>query len=76
MGGLFFSYGITGSGKTYTIVGTDEEPGMLPRAIETLFELQSKIRENSMLKHSQDNYKEVVKVDGLDYGIVGSSIIY
>lgn len=31
--GLVFAYGVTNSGKTYTITGTDTEPGVLPRAL-------------------------------------------
>lgn len=27
---LIFSYGVTNSGKTFTIVGNDEHPGVLP----------------------------------------------
>lgn len=33
-----FAYGSTGSGKTHTISGTDEEPGVLPRAVNLLFQ--------------------------------------
>ncbi|CAM9689623.1 unnamed protein product, partial [Scytosiphon promiscuus] len=33
-----FAYGSTGSGKTHTISGTDENPGVLPRAVGLLFE--------------------------------------
>lgn len=33
-----FAYGSTGSGKTHTISGTDENPGVLPRAVKLLFE--------------------------------------
>lgn len=37
-----FAYGCTGSGKTHTITGTDDEPGILPRAVHLLFQrLQS-----------------------------------
>ena len=31
-------YGATGSGKTYTCQGTDEQPGIIPRALDALFE--------------------------------------
>lgn len=31
------SYGASGSGKTYTIVGTAEEPGIIPRSLEYIF---------------------------------------
>lgn len=37
-----FAYGSTGSGKTHTIAGTEDEPGILPRAVHMLFQrLQS-----------------------------------
>lgn len=31
------AYGQTSSGKTFTLVGTDEQPGIIPRYIEDLF---------------------------------------
>jgi hypothetical protein len=36
--GLIFSYGITNSGKTYTILGTREQPGILLTLIRKLEE--------------------------------------
>lgn len=35
--GLLFAYGITGSGKTYTMTGNPEATGILPRALDILF---------------------------------------
>lgn len=35
--GLLFTYGVTGSGKTYTLTGSQDEPGIMPRCIDTLF---------------------------------------
>ncbi|CAO3642872.1 unnamed protein product [Cunninghamella blakesleeana] len=35
--GTVFAYGITNSGKTYTMTGTDEEPGVIPNAIHDVF---------------------------------------
>ncbi|RZB87492.1 kinesin-like protein KIN-14U [Glycine soja] len=32
-----FAYGQTGTGKTFTMDGTNEEPGIIPRALEELF---------------------------------------
>lgn len=32
------AYGATGSGKTFTMIGTDEQPGLMPLAIDALFE--------------------------------------
>ena len=46
--GSCFAYGATGSGKTYTMTGDAEHPGIMPRAISDLFAL-------STTKH--DDYK-------------------
>jgi len=35
--GLLFTYGVTNSGKTYTMTGTVEEPGFLPRCLDMIF---------------------------------------
>ena len=35
--GVFLSYGITAAGKTYTIQGTKENPGIIPLALEYLY---------------------------------------
>ena len=32
-----FAYGQTGSGKTHTMLGTPEERGMIPRAMDQIF---------------------------------------
>lgn len=34
---LVLSYGVTNSGKTYTILGTDKEPGLLPSLLQRIF---------------------------------------
>eukprot|EP01133_Synstelium_polycarpum_P012483 gene12483-14651_t len=36
-----FTYGATGSGKTYTMEGTMDNPGMIPRAVQQVFETAS-----------------------------------
>ncbi|XP_059203025.1 kinesin-like protein KIF23 isoform X2 [Centropristis striata] len=35
--GLLFTYGVTGSGKTFTMTGTPGEGGLLPRSLDMLF---------------------------------------
>jgi len=35
--GTIFAYGQTNSGKTYTMMGTDDNPGIIPIAIEEVF---------------------------------------
>lgn len=34
---LLFAYGVTNSGKTYSIQGTPQEPGILPRCLDVIF---------------------------------------
>ena len=41
--GLVFAYGITNAGKTHTIRGTSKAPGVLPRALNTIFSKLSAI---------------------------------
>ena len=36
--GVVMAYGITAAGKTYTIEGKKNDPGIMPRAMESLFE--------------------------------------
>jgi len=36
--GLVFTYGMTNAGKTYTVIGTPECPGILPLALKNLLE--------------------------------------
>ena len=35
--GLLFSYGITNGGKTFTVSGDHDNPGLLPRALDVIF---------------------------------------
>ncbi|KAJ9479784.1 Kinesin-like protein KIP2 [Pseudozyma hubeiensis] len=37
--GTVFAYGQTGSGKTHTMSGSDSEPGVIPRAVEQVFQM-------------------------------------
>lgn len=55
--GLVFTYGVTNSGKTYTIQGTPKDGGILPRALDVVFNSISKklyTRPNLKPKHHQD----------------------
>ncbi len=38
MNGTIFAYGQTSSGKTHTILGTEGEPGLIPMAIDHIFQ--------------------------------------
>lgn len=35
--GLLFTYGVTGSGKTYTMTGSPGDGGLLPRSLDMIF---------------------------------------
>lgn len=35
--GLLFTYGVTGSGKTYTMTGEGNDSGIMPRCLDVLF---------------------------------------
>ena len=37
LAGLLFAYGITNSGKTYTMTGEPDEAGILPRSLDVIF---------------------------------------
>ncbi|KAI9357909.1 P-loop containing nucleoside triphosphate hydrolase protein, partial [Zopfochytrium polystomum] len=37
MNGTVFAYGQTASGKTYSMMGVDEQPGIIPQAIDDVF---------------------------------------
>lgn len=34
---LLFTYGVTGSGKTYTMTGEPQDPGIMPRCLDVIF---------------------------------------
>lgn len=35
--GLLFTYGVTSAGKTHTVTGSPEQPGILPRTLDIIF---------------------------------------
>ena len=35
--GLLFAYGVTNSGKTHTMIGQSNNPGILPRCLDVVF---------------------------------------
>ncbi|XP_055624598.1 kinesin-like protein subito [Toxorhynchites rutilus septentrionalis] len=42
-GATFLTYGTSGSGKTYTLLGNNKNPGIVPRAIEQIFQEHASI---------------------------------
>lgn len=41
--GTIFMYGQTTSGKTYTMLGTQRDPGVLPHSLRTVFQEMQKV---------------------------------
>ncbi|GMP50790.1 hypothetical protein CsSME_00017269 [Camellia sinensis var. sinensis] len=46
-----FAYGATGSGKTYTMQGTDEIPGLIPLAMSTILSLCQSTRSTAEISY-------------------------
>jgi len=42
-----FAYGATGAGKTHTMLGTPEDPGVIYRTVTALFAKMAEMRESS-----------------------------
>ena len=62
--GSCFAYGATGSGKTFTMTGSAEHPGVMPRAIEELFSRSAKEKDELKWRFSLvyvEIYNERVK---------------
>uniref|UniRef100_A0A1B6F0N8 Kinesin-like protein n=1 Tax=Cuerna arida TaxID=1464854 RepID=A0A1B6F0N8_9HEMI len=69
--GLLFTYGITGSGKTFTMTGSPQDNGIMPRALDVLFnsiaDLQAKkyIFKPDKLNGFEIQSEEDAKAEGL-----------
>ena len=48
--GTIFAYGQTNSGKTYTMMGTDDNPGFIPLAISYIFDYIKNVRRTVALE--------------------------
>jgi len=57
--GLLFTYGVTNAGKTHTIIGAKDNPGILPRAIHLFLNAKQMIMENI------DNPNQTINIDGM-----------
>ncbi|RMX64227.1 hypothetical protein KXD40_008334 [Peronospora effusa] len=52
--GLVFAYGVTNSGKTYTISGTSDAPGLLPQSLQYVMD--------ELLRRRKDDVEPVTKI--------------
>jgi len=57
---LIFTYGITNAGKTYTVIGTPEKPGILPNMINDIYsQLKELIERNPGRDYLFCNFVEI-----------------
>ncbi|KAM6441663.1 kinesin-like protein KIF20B isoform 2-T2 [Liasis olivaceus] len=74
---LVFTYGVTNAGKTYTYQGTDEDSGILPRALDVVFKsIQSKLYPDMNLKpHRCRDHKKLSKEEVREEMSVKNSLL-
>ena len=74
-GGLIFAYGVSGSGKTFTMVGDDEQEGIIPLALRLIYRIKEKAIElknrrcNTQGDRRDSLTKHVVKIDNIVYDL-------
>ena len=61
--GLVFAYGITNAGKTHTIRGTNNSPGVLPRALNNIFLKLNEEKEKCSNENENADTKEDTNED-------------
>ncbi|CAG8512119.1 10400_t:CDS:10 [Paraglomus occultum] len=66
-----FAYGVTGSGKTHTMQGNQEHPGIIPRTLRRLFEIKNTSINRIDIKVS---YMEIYKENVYDLLVPRDSI--
>ncbi|KAK4337130.1 hypothetical protein RND71_043889 [Anisodus tanguticus] len=58
--GLLFTYGITSSGKTFTLTGKCQSPGILPRTLDVIFNtIKDRQARKFVFKPDGQNYFEI-----------------
>ncbi|GJQ77231.1 kinesin-A [Trypoxylus dichotomus] len=70
------SYGASGSGKTFTIVGTVKEPGIIPRTLEYLFRTLPELSEVPLVRPTQSGEVEILnEASGYEEVLVRSRLL-
>ena len=64
--GLVFTYGMTNAGKTFTVIGTPEQPGILPQALKNLLEYNSLQKDEKLDINFYCNFVEIYNEDVFD----------
>ncbi|KAL1919089.1 uncharacterized protein VTP21DRAFT_2470 [Calcarisporiella thermophila] len=68
---LLFAYGVTNSGKTYTIQGTHEESGLLPRILGAVFQSLKGVQGDSRIRPVRYSDVELVEEHCSNEGDMG-----
>lgn len=55
----FFFSGLLGSGKSYTMMGTQENNGIIPRLCDSLFDLIAKQQTSELMYKVEVSYMEI-----------------
>lgn len=64
--GLVFTYGMTNAGKTFTVIGTQEQPGILPQALKNLLEYNDLQKDEKLDINFYCNFVEIYNEDVFD----------
>ena len=64
--GLVFTYGMTNAGKTFTVIGTPEKPGILPQALRNLLDYDNEQNNNKTENIFYCNFVEIYNEDVFD----------
>lgn len=64
--GLVFTYGMTNAGKTFTVIGTPEQPGILPQALKNLLEYNDLQKDEKLDINFFCNFVEIYNEDVFD----------
>ena len=60
---LIFSYGVTNSGKTYTMQGNRKNPGLIPRTLDFLFSIiNENLDSKKAYKYKPDKFNEIASL--------------
>lgn len=68
---LIFSYGVTNSGKTYTMQGTNSNPGLIPRTLDVLFDsLKENLDKSKSIYHYKpDRFNEICSLNDTELNL-------
>lgn len=69
-----FSYGQTASGKSHTVMGPDNDPGLVPRVVHLLFALQERIQLDFSAKSGASGGKLSVLVEVSTFEIYNEKV--